>query len=330
MIGVLLANLGTPDAPEPRAVRRYLREFLSDPRVIDAPRLLWWFLLNFLILPRRAAKSAALYKSVWTPEGSPLLAIGRRQAAALESALRVRLGGNLQVALGMRYGNPSLASALQALETRGCRRLLLLPLYPQYSASTTASTFDALFAALARRRDLPEVRLVKDYHDDDAYLRSVAASVREAWEGGGEPDRLLMSFHGLPRRYVEAGDPYEAQCRATARGVAAALGVPESRWAITFQSRFGREEWIKPYTEETLRAWGASGVGSVDVVCPGFPADCLETLEEMAVQGRDCFLGAGGKRYRYLPALNDRADHIAALTALVERNCAGWQAPRGG
>ncbi|MGQ0615016.1 MAG: ferrochelatase [Planctomycetaceae bacterium] len=330
MIGILLSNLGTPDAPEPGAVRRYLREFLSDRRVIDLPRLPWWLLLNLLILPRRAPKSAALYRRVWTPEGSPLLAIGRRQAAALESALRARLGGELHVALGMRYGNPSIASAVEALGARGCRSILLLPLYPQYSATTSASTFDAFSAALARRRDLPEVRVVKDYHDEEAYLRSLAAAVREAWEGGGEPDRLLMSFHGLPKRYVAAGDPYEAQCRATARGVAELLGIAEPRWAIAFQSRFGREEWIQPYTEATLRAWGAAGVGSVDVVCPGFPADCLETLEEIALQGRELFLGAGGKRYRYLPALNDRDDHIAALTALAERHCAGWRRPRAG
>jgi len=326
--GILLSNLGTPDEPTPPAVRRYLREFLGDRRVVDAPRAIWWFLLNFVILPRRARASAALYRSVWTPEGSPLLVIGRRQAAALERAARV------PVELGMRYGSPSLESALAALEARGCRRILLFPLYPQYAGATSGSTSDALAARLRARlrarRAAPETRTVRHYHDDAAYVRCVAASVREAWEGRGEPERLLLSFHGLPKRYVALGDPYEEQCRATAEAVARELGLSRARWEISFQSRFGREEWLTPYTDETLRAWGAQRLASVDVVCPGFAADCLETLEEIAVADRGIFERAGGGRFGYVPALNDRPDHVAALSGVALRNLQGWVEPRGG
>jgi len=319
--GVLLSNLGTPDAPTPAALRRYLRQFLSDRRVVDAPRAVWWFVLSFLVLPKRSRSSAELYRSVWTPEGSPLLVLSRRQAAALERALGV------PVALGMRYGNPSIDAALRDLEARGCRRVLLLALYPQYSAATSGSTMDAFGACLRARRAVPEVRTVLSYHDDEGYVRALVASIREVWEGGGEPERLLFSFHGLPQRYVALGDPYEAQCRATAEAAARALGLPRERWEVAFQSRFGREEWLRPYTDETLRAWGSERLASVDVVCPGFSADCLETLEEIAAQNRDLFLRAGGGRYRYVPALNDRADHLAALTDLCRRNLAGWLPP---
>jgi ferrochelatase len=326
--GVLLANLGTPDAPTPAALKRYLREFLSDPRVTELPKWKWWPILHGIVLPRRAPQSAAAYRRIWTDEGSPLLVLGREQARKLEHALQRRFLGPLHVALGMRYGNPPLERALQELETRSCRRILLLPLYPQYSASTTASTIDALAAAVLRRRRVPELRTVNEYHDAPEYLRALANSVREVWEREGEPRRLLISFHGIPMRYVAGGDPYPHQCRQTARRLAASLELADDRWAVAFQSRFGREEWLQPYTDERLRAWGGEKLESVDVICPGFAADCLETLEEIDRENREYFTEAGGGRYRYLPALNDRDDHVAALAAVAARHLQGWVHPR--
>jgi ferrochelatase len=321
---VLVTNLGTPDAPTPAAVRRYLAEFLSDPRVIEVPRWLWRIILHGVILRVRPRRSAEAYHKVWTPEGSPLLVIARRQAAALQAALSARLPGPVRVALGMRYGTPSIASALRELQAAGVRRLLVLPLYPQYSASTTGSTFDAVAAELARWRWLPELRVVTQYHDDPGYVSALAASLREAWAAGGEPERVLFSFHGLPRRYFEAGDPYHCACQKTARLVAEALHLPHERWALSFQSRVGREEWLRPYTDLLLKEWGAAGVKRVHVACPGFSADCLETLEEIDQQNRDFFLAAGGEAFHYVPALNDRADHVAALAGLVARHVQGW------
>ncbi|HEX5139019.1 MAG TPA: ferrochelatase [Planctomycetota bacterium] len=314
-IGILVSNLGTPDAPTPAALKRYLREFLKDPRVIDLPRWKWIPLLELLILPRRSPKSAEAYGKVWTPEGSPLLSISKRQRALLEEMLKV------PVALGMRYGNPSIATALDELLKKGCGRLLVLPLYPQYAAATTASTFDALGDALKRLRVVPEIRTVCSYHDEPLYIGALARSIREVWEKDGAPKRLLLSFHGLPRRYVDLGDPYRGRCEETARLLAAELGFP---CELAFQSRFGREEWLKPYTDETLTAWGRDKLESVDVVCPGFSADCLETIEEIDQQNREFFQHAGGGRFRYIPALNDRRDHVAALAAVARRNLAGW------
>ena len=313
--GILVSNLGTPDAPTPQALKRYLREFLRDPRVIDLPRWKWIPLLELLILPRRSPKSAEAYAKVWTPEGSPLLAISKRQRSLLEEALK------LPVALGMRYGNPSIAGALGELVAKGCRRVLVLPLYPQYAAATVASTLDAVGDAIRRMRVVPELRTVNSYHDDPHYIRALARSIREAWEKGGAPKRLLLSFHGLPRRYVDLGDPYRQQCEETARLLAAELGF---ECTLAFQSRFGREEWLKPYTDETLTAWGREKVESVDVACPGFSADCLETIEEIDQQNREFFVHAGGGRFRYIPALNDRADHVEALAGVAARNLQGW------
>ncbi len=323
-IGVLMVNLGTPDAPTTAAVRRYLAEFLWDPRVIESPRPLWWLILHAVILRIRPARSAALYRKVWTEEGSPLLTFSRRQAAALEQALSNRLKGPLKVALAMRYGKPSMREGLEALQATGVRRLLVLPMYPQYSATTTASTFDAIADVLRTWRWLPELRFINHYHDDSGYIETLAASVREAWQGKAPAERLLMSFHGVPKRYLLAGDPYHCECQKTARLLAEALDLPPERWAISFQSRVGREEWLKPYTDHTLMAWGAAGLKSVDVVCPGFPADCLETLEEIAQQNREFFHQSGGGEYRYIPALNDRPDHIAALADLVLCHAQGW------
>jgi ferrochelatase len=329
-LGVLLLNLGTPDAPTVPAVRRYLAEFLWDPRVVELPRPLWWLILNGVILRVRPKRSAHAYQSVWTEEGSPLLAIARRQAAALQERLSERLPGPVKLELGMRYGNPSVPAALANLRAANVRRLLVLPLYPQYSATTTASTFDAVARELSTWRWLPELRFVNQYHDTPGYISALAASVRAHWAEHGEPDRLLFSFHGIPREYFENGDPYHCQCQKTARLTAEALGLPRERWQISFQSRVGNKEWLRPYTDELLQEWGAAGIGSVQVMCPGFSADCLETLEEIAVENRDYFLGAGGKEYAYIPALNDRPDHLAMLSDLVQRHTAGWPESDGG
>lgn len=327
-VGVLLTNLGTPDQPTPSALRRYLREFLSDPRVIEVPTWKWQIILNLFVLTRRPAKSAAAYRAVWTDAGSPLLLTAQKQAAGLRTLLAERYGPPVHVALGMRYGNPSLASALDRLLAAGCRRVLLLPLYPQYSAATTASTVDALGATLARRRWIPEIRTVNQYVDELRYIRALAATIRELWEHGGEPKKLLFSFHGIPERYFRGGDPYPCQCRKTARLVAEELALPEARYQVTFQSRFGREPWIQPYTDETLKQLGRDRCDSVDVICPGFSADCLETLEEIDCENRKIFTDAGGGRFRYIPALNDRPDHLAALLAVVDRHLQGWTQAR--
>lgn len=323
-VGVLLANLGTPDAPTPRALRRYLRQFLSDPRVVELPRPLWWVILHLFVLTTRPRRSARLYRRIWTVEGSPLLVISRRQAANLQQALRARLGARLHVALGMRYGDPSLAAALGELRSWGCQRILVLPLYPQYSSATTGSTLATVFATLANWRWIPELRTVTSYHDHSGYLAALAASLRQVWESEGEPQRLLISFHGLPSRAVLAGDPYFCHCQKTARLLAEALGLAEGRWEVAFQSRFGRQKWLQPSTDATLRRWGSERLAAVDVVCPGFAADCLETLEEIAETNREIFQRAGGGRFRYVPALNDRADHIAALADLCLTHVQGW------
>ncbi|HZF13437.1 MAG TPA: ferrochelatase [Thermoanaerobaculia bacterium] len=323
-VGVLLSNLGTPDAPTTPALRRYLREFLLDPRVIEMNRALWWTILHVAILPRRPKVSAALYQKVWTAEGSPLLVIARRQAAAIAAVLGSDVGTPIHVALGMRYGNPSISAALRELAGKGCRRILVLPLYPQYAAVTTGSTFDAVAAELTTWRWVPEVRTVHHYHDEPAYTDALAASIREAWAKEGQAEKLLFSFHGIPQRYFEAGDPYFCHCQKTARLAAERLGLPRERWEISFQSLFGREEWLKPYSEQTIKAMARSGIKSLDVVCPGFSADCLETVEEIDGQNREFFLHAGGERYRYIPALNDRSDHVRVLADVILANLSGW------
>jgi len=323
--GVLLTNLGTPDAPTTPALRRYLREFLWDPRVIELPRWKWWLILNLFVLTTRPKKSAAAYREVWTDEGSPLLVTGRRQAAKLQAALDAKYApASVRVALGMRYGNPSIDRALGELEAAGCRRVLVLPLYPQYSATTTASTFDALSDALRSRRIVPGIRFVADYHDAPGYVGALANSIREAWAEGGEPEMLVFSFHGIPFRYAKAGDPYIRQCSVTAKLVRERLGRDRKACIVTFQSRFGKEPWVEPYTDETMERLGRAGLASLDVVCPGFSADCLETIEEIDQENREVFEKAGGGRFRYIPALNDRDDFVAALAAIVERNLAGW------
>ena len=314
--GVLITNLGTPDAPTPAALRRYLAEFLWDSRVVDLPRPLWWLILHGIILRTRPARSARLYRSVWTEEGAPLMVISRRQQQRLCAALAAR-GHDVPVVLGMRYGNPSIAAALEELRAAGVGRVIVLPLYPQNSCSTTASTLDAVAAALRQRRDVPAIDFIADYHLAPAYVAALVSSIKAAWAQEPPAERLIFSFHGTPQRYADEGDPYYAQCRATAQAVAAELQLETGRWQVTFQSRFGREVWLKPYTDETLQQLPVQGVKSVDILCPGFAADCLETLEEIAVENRNIFLAAGGERYRYIPALNDTDAHIEALAELL-------------
>ncbi len=323
-VGVLLVNLGTPDAPTASATRRYLAEFLSDPRVVEAPRWLWRLVLHGVILRIRPARSARLYRSIWTEEGSPLLVIARRQQKGIARRLKDRSGDRVHVELAMRYGNPSVSRGLHALKEAGCTRILVLPLYPQYSATTTGSTFDAVAAELMRWRRVPALRFVDGYHDEPGYIEALAASVRAHWRSQGRGERLLMSFHGIPERYFRDGDPYPCLCRKTGRLLAEALGLAEQEWAVSFQSRFGRERWVEPYTDDTLRAWAEEGVRRVDVVCPGFSADCLETLEEIAIQNRDLFLEAGGEALNYIPALNDAPEHLDFLAGRIERELTGW------
>ena len=322
--GILISNLGTPAAPVKKALRAYLKEFLSDPRVVETPRLLWWFILNGVILNIRPARSAAAYRSVWTDRGSPLLFHTEDQASALRETLGGRFGDAVIVDFAMRYGAPSIANAVQGMIDRGVRRLLVLPLYPQYSGATTGSTFDAIAADFTRRRRVPELRFVSHYHDHAAYIRALAGSIGAFRAEHGSADRLLFSYHGIPQRYVDEGDPYFGQCLETSRLVAAALGLEEAEYLTTFQSRFGRQQWLKPYTDTTLRDLPGQGVESVQVVCPGFAADCLETLEEIAVENRDYFLAAGGARYEYIPCLNSSPAHISALASIALEHLTGW------
>ena len=328
-LGILLVNLGTPDTPSVPDVRRYLAEFLSDPRVVEMARLPWMLLLHGIILRTRPARSAKAYQAIWTPEGSPLLTLSRRQRDGLQGRLNARLGGPVKVALGMRYGNPSIPSALAELKRANARRVLVFPLYPQYSATTVATVFDAVTRELTRWRWLPELRFINQYHDEPGYIEALAASIRAHWAKEGQADRLLFSFHGIPKDYFEKGDPYYCQCQKTARLVAERLQLPQERWFLSFQSRLGKQEWLTPYTDVTLEQWGAQGVKSVQVLSPGFSADCLETLEEISIENRHLFLEAGGQSYSYIPCLNDNPDHLEMLADLIVRHCGGWPEVQG-
>ncbi|WP_294947163.1 ferrochelatase [Sulfurivirga sp.] len=332
-LGILITNLGTPDAPTPQALKPYLREFLSDPRVVEPPpaRWLWKLILETMILTTRPKRSAEAYREIWGKmgPGSPLLDISHRQMEKLEAAIAPLVSGEVVFALGMRYGNPSIFSALERLRARNVQRLLVLPLYPQYAGATTGSTFDAVFDALKRWRWVPEVRTVNHYHDHPGYIEALAASIREYQAEHGTPDRLIFSYHGIPRRYWEGGDPYPCQCFTTTRLVREQLGLREDQVMTTFQSLFGKEEWVRPYTDETLKRLPGEGVKHVQVICPGFSADCLETIEEIDEENREYFMEAGGERYGYIPALNDRDDHIAALTAVLRQHLAGWPEAEG-
>lgn len=323
-LGILLVNLGSPEAAKSSAVRRYLAEFLWDKRVVDTPRWLWWFILHGVILRFRPAHAAKSYQKVWTDQGSPLVAISRLQTQALEKALMKKFRGDIIVDLAMRYGKPSIKDGLQALRKAGARRLLVLPMYPQYSATTTASVFDEVTNTLQNWRWLPDLRIINHYHDHPKYISALANSVRHHWDEHGRGDQLLFSFHGIPQRYVDSGDPYFCHCQKTARLTAEALQLKDDQWQLVFQSRFGREPWLQPYCDKTLQQLPAQGIKKIDIICPGFSADCLETLEEINMQNRDLFLQAGGEDYHYIPALNDQAEHIDALCEILTAHCFGW------
>lgn len=325
--GVLLLQLGTPDAPTPKALRRYLRQFLSDRRVIDLPRPIWWAILNLVVLPRRPARSAYLYSRVWTAAGSPLLATSRAQARGVQARLEARARGAVPVAVAMRYGQPSIASAVEALLARGVDRLIAVPMYPQYAGATTGSSLEELFRVLQRRRVVPPVHVVPPYPDDAGYVGAVAEGARRSLAAlSAPPEHLVVSFHGIPARYVAMGDPYQAQCELTFDALGHALAWPRERMTLAYQSRFGREPWLQPYTDETLRALRERGVRSVAVICPGFTADCLETLEEMGLTNRELFMREPGDRYHVIPCVNDDTGWLDALARVIARDAGGWLA----
>ncbi len=329
-VGVLLANLGTPDAPTAAAVRRYLAEFLSDPRVVEIPRVAWSVILHGVILRTRPAQSAKKYAMIWSNDGSPLLAHSVKQKTLLTGYLgqRVKDAGFaaelVAVELGMRYGNPRLNGAMDRLRAAGCDRVLVVPLFPQYSASATASVMDAVYSRARRMRRVPGLRTIDSFHDDPGYIKALAQGVNDYWMRNGRPNTLLMSFHGLPRRSLDLGDPYHCHCHKTGRLLATELGLGPKDYAVTFQSRFGRARWLEPYTRDTLLALARDGVRRVDVVCPGFVADCLETLEEIGIEGKQAFLGAGGAEFHAIPCLNEQPLWMAALTDIVYRHLQGW------
>ncbi|MFZ6688030.1 ferrochelatase [Undibacterium sp. SXout11W] len=320
---VVLVNLGTPDAPTSSAVRRYLKQFLSDKRVVEVPRLIWWFILNLIILPFRSGQSAKKYASIWTKDGSPLKIHTEKQALLLKGYLGER-GHDVHVTYAMRYGSPSIPSVLQKLKTDGYERLLILSAYPQYSATTTASNFDAVFSHFQQVRNVPELRMIKNYHDHEAYIDALKQSVQAHWLANGRPEKLVMSFHGLPKAFLLRGDPYHCECYKTARLLAEALGLNKDQYVVTFQSRLGRAEWLQPYTAPTVQKLAKDGVKRIDVICPGFIADCLETLEEIAMEVRVDFLNAGGKEFNYIPCLNESPAWMRGLAEIAEQHLIGW------
>ena len=326
-IGVLLCNLGSPAAPTTTAVRKYLRQFLSDRRVIDLPRWFWLPLLHAIILRTRPAKSARLYAKIWGEAGSPLLVSTASLRDGVAQQLQAQYGACVEVEMAMRYGEPSIEAGLERLRAAQVEKLVVLPLYPQYSATTTATTFDEISRVLRGWRWLPELRFVSGYHDYPPYLDAVANSIASGWREAGQPEQLLFSFHGLPQRYFTAGDPYHCLCHYTAREVASRLRLSDEKWSVAFQSRFGREEWLRPYTTEVLEQLGSDGAARVDVVSPGFAVDCLETLEEIEQEHRALFLKAGGGEFNYINALNDSEEHVLALSALIEQQLHGWPIP---
>ncbi|MBX3629461.1 MAG: ferrochelatase [Nitrosomonas sp.] len=323
-IGILLINLGTPESPTAAALRPYLREFLSNPRVIEVPRIIWWPILYGFILPFRPRQSAEKYALIWTPEGSPLKVHTERQTALLAERLHNTLNARVIVEYAMNIGNPSVASVLDKMKGAGCNRILVIPLFPQYAASSTAAAMDATFAALSRMRNMPAIRTVKQYHDHPGYIAALTQNIRDYWEQHGQPDKLIISFHGIPRKNLEKGDPYYCFCQKTGRLLAEALNLDHAQYQICFQSRFGRAQWLQPYTADTLKNLGRAKTRRIDVVCPGFVADCLETLEEIAIEGKKIFTEAGGNDYHYIPCLNERSDWIAALADIAQSNLQGW------
>ena len=322
--GVLLVNLGTPDAPTPSAVRKYLAEFLADPRVVEAPRLIWRLALHGVILRIRPRPVSKNYASIWTDKGSPLLVESQAAADKLQEKVSQELPGPVHIKLAMRYGQPSIANALNALREQHIERLLVLPLYPQYSATTTAAVYDEISNQLQQWRWLPQFRMLMQYHDHPNYIKAIADQIQSSFEQNGQPQKLIFSFHGIPQRYHRAGDPYFCQCQKTARMVTESLGLASDDWMLCFQSRFGREPWLQPYLDKTLEALPAQGIKSVQVIAPGFAADCLETLEEVAIQNREIFIQQGGESYHYIPALNHSRAHIELLLALIKDETRGW------
>lgn len=322
-IAIVLVNLGTPDGADTAAVRSYLKQFLSDSRVVEIPKALWWLILHAAILPFRSGKSARKYASIWTADGSPLKIHTEKQAILLRGVLGQR-GHTLQVTYAMRYGNPGLPQVLQKLKAEAVDRILILPAYPQYSGTTTASVYDGVFAHYANERNVPELRFIKHYHDHEGYLNALATAISAHWEWNGVPDKLVISFHGVPKRTLLLGDPYFCECHKTARLLAARLGLAENRYMLTFQSRFGKAEWLQPYTAPSLKKLARDGIERVDVVCPGFTSDCLETLEEIAIEARQEFIGAGGKEFNYIPCVNESPAWIAAMADLAEQHMQGW------
>jgi protoporphyrin/coproporphyrin ferrochelatase len=325
-IGILLINLGTPAEPTAPAVRSYLKQFLSDPRVVEIPRALWWLILNGIILNTRPKASAEKYAKVWSKEGSPLRVHTEKQAKLLQGYYSQTQQSNVVVEYAMRYGEPDVASAIQRLKARGCTRILAVPLYPQYAASTTASAVDAIGVAFAQLRNQPELRIVRNFHDHPGYINALASSVQAHWQSNGRGELLVMSFHGVPRFSLDKGDPYFCECHKTGRLLAEALGLKDSQYLVSFQSRFGKAEWLKPYTQPTLETLAGKGVKQVDIICPGFVADCLETLEEIAIECRAAFIAKGGKALNYVPCLNERHDFISALVSLTQRHMQDWLA----
>lgn len=326
-VGVLLLNLGTPEAPTAKAVRPYLKQFLSDRRIVEIPRAIWWMILNLVILNIRPKKSAEKYAQIWTAEGSPLLVHSQRQAKLLQGYLGNRYGQKIEIEIGMSYGNPSVAAAIARLRERGCDRILAFPLYPQYASSSTGSALDAVYRVLLRLRFQPELRVIRQYHDHPSYIAALAQSIRRYWMTSGKPDKLIMSFHGVPRFHLDRGDPYHCFCQKTGRLLAEQLGLGPQQYQVAFQSRFGRTEWLKPYLAQTLEELGRQKLRRVDVVCPGFSSDCLETLEEIAMEGKATFIGAGGSEYHYIPALNESDEWIHAMVDILEPHLQGWLTP---
>lgn len=323
-VGILLANLGTPEAPTAKALRPYLKQFLSDRRVVEIPRLIWWLILNLIILNIRPRKSAEKYAMVWTDEGSPLYVHAKRQTKLLQGFLGQKINSPFVVELGMSYGQPSIESALNKLAEQNCNRILVFPLYPQYAASSTASAMDAVWRTLLKQRNMPAIRTIRNYHDHPLYIAALAQSVREHWSQNGKPEKLIMSFHGVPRYTLDKGDPYHCECHKTGRLLAEALELEKSEYMVCFQSRFGKAEWLQPYLAPTLEELGRQKVKKLDIICPGFSSDCLETLEEIAMEGKASFQSNGGGEYNYIPALNEREPWIHAMTAIALENLSGW------
>ncbi|MDG2293801.1 MAG: ferrochelatase [Methylophilaceae bacterium] len=323
-VGILLANLGTPDAPTAKALRPYLKQFLMDRRVVEIPRLVWWLILNGIILVIRPKKSAEKYAQVWMKEGSPLMVHAQKQTQLLRDHLSQTIKSPFAVELGMSYGNPSMQSAIEKLKAQHCNKILVFPLYPQYAASSTAASLDAVWNSLLKMRNVPAIRTIKHYHDHPDYIQALATNIKQFWQVNGQPEKLIMSFHGVPKFHLMKGDMYHCECHKTGRLLAEALGLDRAQYQIAFQSRFGKQEWLKPYLASTLEALGEAKIKRIDVVCPGFSSDCLETLEEIAMEGKHIFQSHGGGDCHYIPALNESEPWIHAMTSIALENLQGW------